>query len=61
MTQRDPTGGGASGRHMGNISQAQASLVAAANAAAGMGGWGLAYGGRVGYNKGGRVGILSIF
>ena len=60
-TQRDPTGGGASGRHMGNISQAQASQVAAANAAAGMGGWGLAYGGRVGYNKGGRVGILSIF
>jgi len=61
MTQRDPTGGGASGRHMGNISQAQASQVAAANAAAGMGGWRLAYGGRVGYNTGGRVGILSIF
>ena len=61
MTQRDPTGGGASGRHMGNISQAQASQVAAANAAAGMGGWGLAHGGRVGYNEGGRVGILSIF
>ena len=61
MTQRDPTGGGASGRHMGNISQAQASQVAAANAAAGMGGWGLAHGGRVGYNKGGRVGILAAF
>ena len=61
MTQRDPTGGGASGRHMGNISQAQASQVAEANAAAGMGGWGLAHGGRVGYNTGGRVGILSAF
>ena len=61
MTQRDPTGGGASGRHMGNISQAQAGQVAAANAAAGMGGWGLAYGGRVGYRKGGRVGILAAF
>ena len=61
MTQRDPTGGGASGSHMGNISQAQAGQVAAANAAAGMGGWGLAYGGRVGYRKGGRVGILAAF
>ena len=59
--RRDPTGGGASGRHMGNISQAQASQVAAANAAAGMSGWGLAQGGRVGYNTGGRVGILSVF
>ena len=61
MTQRDPTGGGASRSHMGNISQAQAGQVAAANAAAGMGGWGLAYGGRVGYRKGGRVGILAAF
>jgi len=59
--QRDPTGGGASGRHMGGIRRDQAQAVAQANAAAGMGGWGLAYGGRVGYNKGGRVGILSIF
>jgi len=60
-TQRDPTGGGAGGRHMGNITQAQASQVAAANAAAGMGGWRLAQGGRVGYSNGGRVGILSVF
>ena len=59
--RRDPTGGGASGRHMGNISQANAQAVAQANAAMGMSGWGLAYGGRVGYRKGGRVGILAAF
>jgi hypothetical protein len=60
-TQRDPTGGGASGRHMGGIRQDQAQAVAKANEAAGMGGWGLAHGGRVGYKTGGRVGILAAF
>jgi hypothetical protein len=59
--RRDPTGGGASAMHMGNISQANAQAVAKANAAMGMSGWGLAQGGRVGYNEGGRVGILSVF
>jgi len=59
--RRDPTGRGASGRHMGNISQANAQAVAKANAAASMSGWGLAQGGRVGYNTGGRVGILAAF
>ena len=43
------------------ITSAQAQSVSDANRSAGMGGWGLAYGGRVGYNEGGRVGILSVF
>ena len=66
MTQRQPGMGGA---HMSRsvdqgglgLEPGQAQAVSDANAAAGMGGWGLAYGGRVGYNTGGRVGILSIF
>jgi hypothetical protein len=61
MTQRDPTGAGASRSHMGNIPQPNAQAVAQANAKANMGGWGLAHGGRVGYNTGGRVGILAAF
>jgi len=61
MTQRDPTGAGASRSHMGNIPQPNAQAVAQANAKANMGGWGLAQGGRVGYNTGGRVGILAAF
>jgi len=50
-----PRGGGAgdsSPSHMGGISQAQADAVGAANAAAGMSGWGLAQGGRIGYERG---------
>ena len=43
------------------LTTGQAQAVSDANRSAGMGGWGLAYGGRVGYNQGGRVGILSIF
>ena len=66
MTQRRPDMGGS---HMSRpvdqgglgISASQAQAVSDANAAAGMGGWGLAQGGRVGYNTGGRVGILSVF
>ena len=58
MTQRDPTGAGASRSHMGNISQPNAQAVAQANAAAGMGGWGLARGGRVNYFDGGIAGLL---
>jgi hypothetical protein len=50
-----PRGGGAgdsSPSHMGGISQSQADAVGAANAAAGMSGWGLAQGGRIGYERG---------
>ena len=43
------------------ISASQAQAVSDANRAAGMGGWNLAHGGRVGYNTGGRVGILAAF
>ena len=43
------------------ISASQAQAVSDANRAAGMGGWGLAHGGRVGYKTGGRVGILAAF
>ena len=66
MTQRRP---GRGGSHMSRsvqqgglgLTTEQAQAVSDANAAAGMGGWGLAYGGRVGYNRGGRVGILAAF
>ena len=66
MTQRRPDMGGS---HMSRpvdqgglgISASQAQAVSDANAKASMGGWGLAHGGRVGYNTGGRVGILSVF
>ena len=66
MTQRRP---GMGGSHMSRsvdqgglgISAAQAQAVSDANAAAGMSGWALAHGGRVGYNQGGRVGILAAF
>ena len=54
-------GGGAgdsSRSHMGGISQAQADAVGAANKAAGMGGWGLADGGRVYLNLGGIARLL---
>jgi len=66
MTQRRPGRGGAHmsrSRDQGGLglTTTQAQAVSDANRSAGMGGWGLAYGGRVGYNKGGRVGILSIF
>ena len=57
MTQRRE---GRGGTHMSRsrdqgglgISQAQAQQVSDANRAAGMGGWGLAHGGRAGYNRG---------
>ena len=66
MTQRRPDMGGS---HMSRpvdqgglgISASQAQDISDANAKASMGGWGLAQGGRVGYNTGGRVGILAAF
>ena len=66
MTQRRP---GMGGSHMSRsvqqgglgLTTGQAQAVSDANAAAGMGGWNLAHGGRVGYNEGGRVGILAAF
>jgi hypothetical protein len=66
MTQRRPgMGGSHMSRSVGQgglgISASQAQAVSDANAAAGMGGWGLAHGGRVGYKTGGRVGILAAF
>ena len=66
MTQRRPGRGGdhmSRSRDQGGLglTTTQAQAVSDANRSAGMGGWNLAYGGRVGYNKGGRVGILSIF
>jgi hypothetical protein len=66
MTQRRPgMGGSHMSRSVGQgglgISASQAQAVSDANAAAGMGGWNLAHGGRVGYNTGGRVGILAAF
>ena len=57
MTQRrEGRGGTHMSRSVGQgglgISQAQAQQVSDANRAAGMGGWGLAQGGRIGYNRG---------
>ena len=43
------------------LSASQAQSVSAANAAAGMGGWGLADGGRVPYMNGGIVDMLEIY
>ena len=65
-TQRRPgMGGSHMSRSVGQgglgISASQAQAVSDANRAAGMGGWNLAHGGRVGYNTGGRVGILAAF
>ena len=58
QTQRGGGAGDSSTSHMGGISQAQADAVGAANAAAGMGGWGLADGGRVYLNLGGIARLL---
>jgi len=52
QVQRGGGAGDSSPSHMGGISQAQADAVGAANAAAGMSGWGLAQGGRIGMAKG---------
>ena len=52
QVQRGGGAGDSSPSHMGGISQSQADAVGAANAAAGMSGWGLAQGGRIGYNRG---------
>ena len=52
QTQRGGGAGDSSPSHMGGISQSQADAVGAANAAAGMSGWGLAQGGRIGYANG---------
>ena len=58
QTQRGGGAGDSSTSHMGGISQAQADAVGAANKAAGMGGWGLADGGRVYLNLGGIARLL---
>ena len=50
--QRGGGAGDSSPSHMGGISQAQADAVGAANKDAGMSGWGLAQGGRIGYREG---------
>jgi hypothetical protein len=66
-TQRrsDGSGGGnlTRSRDQGGLglSASQAQSVSAANAAAGMGGWGLADGGRVPYMNGGIVDMLEIY
>ena len=52
QVQRGGGAGDSSRSHMGGISQSQADAVGAANAAAGMSGWGLAQGGRAGYKWG---------
>ena len=43
------------------LSASQAQSVSAANAAAGMGGWGLADGGRVPYMMGGLADLVDIY
>jgi hypothetical protein len=58
---RGPGGGGGGGHQAANI-RSISSEGPGVTASSGMhGGRHYAYGGRVGYNKGGRVGILSIF
>ena len=55
QVQRGGGAGDSSRSHMGGISQSQADAVGAANKDAGMSGWGLAQGGRIGLRPGGIV------